>query len=117
MHVRLFAIALVVLSLGGASATTYDYAGQDLFEPAPNPFSFSCNPCDIGHVTGLVSFAQDTSSFTGTLQLSAGDIASFTAPVPIGFGVGPGGPFNYPVNNPPPGTFGIVTSFRGLSPS
>lgn len=56
-----------------SEATTYNYMGQDL-----QCFSFGC--FSGGQLRGAVNFSADTTAFTGSLSLSAGDTASFNAP-------------------------------------
>jgi hypothetical protein len=106
---RIFALlmCLLVLSFSSAQATTYDYSGAELSVPPTAPANECPFGCVIPGISGFVTFAGDTSNFSGTLTLAPGDRAvfsdSFISFVEI----------SYPVNNPPPGD-GINTV--GLHP-
>lgn len=70
--------AAFLLSIGGtADATTYTYAGQ----PLNNDYYWypGCLICTLPGISGSVTFGFDTSHFTGSYGLKAGDDASFTA--------------------------------------
>ena len=57
--------AIFLLSGSSASATTYTYVGQPF-----TSFSGLCNELFCSSITGSVTFALDTSTFSGTLGLS-----------------------------------------------
>jgi hypothetical protein len=98
-------IALLLLSYP-ASATTYTYTGLPLTE---QPFLAGiCNGgiCPtIPGLTGSVTFNFDTTNFTGTLSLVAGDTASL---------VEPGTNFSYPVPPNPNPLAPFVEQVSGL---
>jgi hypothetical protein len=60
-----------------ADATTYDYTGQPFTQ-----FGGLCNASNCTSVTGSVTFNFDTSHFSGTLFLTAGDTASLSEGIP-----------------------------------
>jgi hypothetical protein len=98
---RLFAV-LLALVVSPAGATTYDYVGQ--------PFTNFSGPCDASactRITGSVTFNFDTSNFSGSLSLSAGDTANLSEGVP---------PNYVPVFlwfNPPTNTYGFTSQRSG----
>ena len=86
----------IALSSTPLRATTYDYAGQPL-TLTPPVYEYGCSPsCTINGLTGYVSFASDTSAFTGTLTLSSVDTAGLSGYIPGTF-IFPS--FSYPFNN------------------
>ena len=72
MKVKLFAVAAWLgVTLVSASATTYNYVGET--------YTSNVDPTIYGtHMTGSVTFNQDTSNFTGTIYISSGDVTALT---------------------------------------
>jgi hypothetical protein len=73
----LIAAILLELVASAASATTYTYVGNPY-----TSFSGHCNASICSSTTGSVTFNSDTSNFSGTLSLSAGDTAYLSEGIP-----------------------------------
>jgi hypothetical protein len=101
-----FLLGFLLFSFSSAHATTYDYLGAQLIEIPTFP-SGGCYPsCTVGGLSGSVTFAADTSNFSGTLSLSEGDTAYFRGSVPYSGG---GSNVDYPASSPPPNVYGEVS--------
>jgi hypothetical protein len=105
----LFAV-LLAFFVSPVSATTYDYVGQSF-----TSFSGLCNASSCTNITGSVTFDFDTSNFSGTLTLSAGDTASLSEGVPSesAFFNSPGFPSSTEWFNPPIDTYGYNSQLNG----
>jgi hypothetical protein len=108
----LFAVLLAFL-VSPANATTYDYTGQPF-----TSFEGPCNASSCTSITGSVTFDFDTSNFTGTLTLSAGDTASLSegispSLVSAAIGANPNFPSFTEWFNPPADTYGFTSQLTG----
>jgi hypothetical protein len=105
-----FAIYVLIAAFSGnAFATTYNYVGQPItLTTTPTLSPLACGGRCLGDLLGSVTFNFDTSQYTGTLSLSAGDTAYFQSP---------GGSISYPNNtfwfNPPYDTYGYQENMTG----
>jgi hypothetical protein len=110
----IFAAAIFLTGAFQAHATTYDYTGQPF-----TSFEGLCGASICTSIAGSVTFNFDTSHFSGTLSLAAGDYASLNPGVPQR--LSGGGFFStdlyYPTStiwfNPPQNTYGFAESLSG----
>jgi len=109
LFLTMFATAALATS-GSVSATTYNYMGAPFTIFSGGCNSFTCG----GALSGFVTFDFDTSSFSGTLSLSAGDTAGLNSPLRSPLGNNLTFPASIRWFDPPQNTYGYIRSLSGI---